>query len=149
MKHRLLSFSIPALAALALSALLVACFPTSETTDEGNTPLAPTDTSLTADSTAHNVTWFTSATAYRGQDSLQVAYVCPDSGTASIVWGSDVYTDDSSVCTAAVHAGKITFASGGRVVIKIRPGQTAYTSSTRNGVTTLAYGVWIGSYVFL
>ena len=149
MKNRLLSLSVSLLATLTLSALLVACFPTSETTDEGNTPLVPTDTSLTADSTALNVTWFTSATDYRGQDSLQVAYVCPDSGTASVVWGSDVYTDDSSVCTAAVHAGKITLASGGRMVIKIRPGQTAYTSSTRNGVTTLAYGVWTGSYVFL
>jgi hypothetical protein len=58
-----------------------------------------------------------------------------------------VYTDDSSVCTAAVHAGAITFEQGGTIRIEIAPGEEAYEPSDRNGVESLAYGPWGGSFV--
>jgi hypothetical protein len=35
------------------------------------------------------------------------------------------------------------------VVIEMRPGQSAYVGSTRNGITSSSYGVWGGSYVFV
>jgi len=62
--------------------------------------------------------------------------------------GVDIYTDDSSVCTAAVHAGLITLAQGGRVVIEIRDGLEAYEGGAANGITTLEYASWPGSFVF-
>ena len=40
----------------------------------------------------------------------------------------------------------ITADTGGNVTIEIRPGQSSYTGSTRNGVTTDSYGPWDGSY---
>ncbi|WP_346729629.1 LCCL domain-containing protein [Corallococcus exiguus] len=40
------------------------------------------------------------------------------------MWGTDLYTDDSSVCVAAVHAGAITTA-GGTVVVTISRGRPA------------------------
>jgi hypothetical protein len=128
---------------LLLGALLGAC----DLTESGATG----DTSGEADSVATNVTWSTTATAFRADsaNALRVAYDCPANGTASVIWGSDTYTDDSSVCTAGVHAGKITLADGGRVIIEMRPGQSAYTASTRNGVTSLQYGSWMASYVLL
>ena len=92
--------------------------------------------------------WNSTAQDYRGQDGLQVSYDCPAGGEAWTVWGSDVYTDDSLVRTAAVHAGLITFASGGTVVIEIRPGQASYDASTRNGVESLDWPDWPGSFVF-
>src|SRR5205085_5886830 len=55
-------------------------------------------------------------------------------------------TDDSSVCSAAVHAGSITQKNGGKVTIEIYPGQTSYRSSKRNGVKSLNYGAWPASY---
>lgn len=121
-----------------------------DTTGTDTTGIDTTRTGSTApaDTTVPNVTWFSHAVQFRGDTNLRVAYNCPDSGTANTVWGSDVYTDDSSVCTAGVHAGKITFASGGRVVIEIRPGRNSYDSLTRNGVTTWTYGQWGGSYIF-
>jgi hypothetical protein len=64
------------------------------------------------------------------------------------VWGTDVYTDDSSVCTAAVHAGLITLAGGGTVTAEIRPGQSSYKGSTRNGITSSPYASWLGSFIF-
>ncbi len=57
-----------------------------------------------------------------------------------------MYTHDSSICTAAVHVGRITFAAGGRVTIEMRAGAATYTSSARNGVTSNAYGSWYCSY---
>jgi hypothetical protein len=58
----------------------------------------------------------------------------------------DVYTDDSSVCTAGVHAGVITFKDGGPVTIEILAGQATYEGTERNGATTSAYGEWAGSF---
>jgi len=91
--------------------------------------------------------WDADAAQYRGRDYQRFVYGCPASGGPQTVWGTDVYTDDSSVCTAAVHAGAITFGSGGTVTIEIRPGLSSYEGSSRYGVTTLSYGAWPGSFV--
>jgi hypothetical protein len=93
--------------------------------------------------------WSATATAYRGLNSLRFSYTCPAGGSLGTVWGTNIYTDDSSVCTAAVHAGRIGATSGGTVVIAIRPGQSSYTGTTRNKVTTRSYGTWYGSYVLV
>ena len=69
----------------------------------------------------------------------RVSFSCPPSGTTGPLWGTDVYSAESSICTAAVHAGRIKFETGGTVVIRIEPGQKAYTSSERNGVTSNDY----------
>ena len=97
---------------------------------------------------APDVVWSTAAAEYRGSDGLLVTYDCPPDGVLGTVWGTDVYTDDSSVCTAAVHAGLITEVEGGEVVIEISAGLEAYEGSTANGVTTSAYGSWSGSFSF-
>ena len=62
-------------------------------------------------------------------------------------WGT--YTDDSSVCSAAVQAGLITLANGGNVTIEIQPGANSYTGSTKNGITSSDYGPWSGSNTFV
>ncbi len=93
--------------------------------------------------------WNADARHLRGRNGQRFSYGCPAGGGARTVWGSDLYTDDSSVCTAAVHAGRITLASGGTVTIEIRPGQSSYSASTRNGITTRSYGSWPGSFVIV
>jgi len=96
--------------------------------------------------------WQTNVTDLRGQ-SGPFAFTCPANPPASqrshSVWGSGPYTDDSSVCRAAVHAGAITYEQGGRVVIEMRGGQSSYSGSTRNGVQTLDYGAWGGGFVVI
>jgi hypothetical protein len=64
------------------------------------------------------------------------------------VWGTDVYTADSSVCAAAVHAGRIAFSSGGRVSIVMVDGKSSYTGSTRSGVTTQSWGPYQSAFTF-
>ena len=71
---------------------------------------------------------------------------CPE-GENARVWGTDIYTNDSSVCAAARHAGVIP-AGGGPVTIYAAPGQQSYDGARRNGVASSAYGSWGGSFTF-
>lgn len=92
--------------------------------------------------------WLQDATNRRANVGETFAYTCPANGQLYTVWGTDIYTDDSSICTAAVHAGKITRAAGGVVTILILGPADVYVGSTRNGVESLDYGQWLGSFSF-
>jgi hypothetical protein len=61
------------------------------------------------------------------------------------IWGSGPYTNDSSVCGAATHAGVIG-KNGGAIVVKPAPGRSAYQGSRANGITTRKYGKWPASF---
>src|SRR5207248_2488347 len=62
------------------------------------------------------------------------------------VWGTDTYTDDSSLAAAAVHAGVLRPGQKGVVAVTVLPGQQAYAGSARNGITTNSFGAWPGSF---
>ena len=98
---------------------------------------------------ANSISWADSATAYRGQDGYQATFYCPAGGAPGSVWGDSIYTDDSSICAAAVHEGLITTASGGEVTIEILPGEPAYVGSKRNGVTSSNWDSWTGSFALV
>src|SRR6185503_11633274 len=63
------------------------------------------------------------------------------------IWGNQVYTDDSSICTAAQHQGLITEA-GGSVTVEVLPGHDTYLGSMRNGVESKSYGRQERSFQF-
>lgn len=65
--------------------------------------------------------------------------------TGGSVWGTDVYTDDSDLGTAAVHAGLLQNGERGSVRVTRLPGRDSYQGSSRNGVTSYDYGEWSGS----
>lgn len=92
--------------------------------------------------------WSDYAPQYRDQIDRRVTSICPAGGRLFRVFGTDVYTDDSSVCSAAVHAGVITAQTGGVVTIVIGAGLPAYQGSTRNGVTSGSYGAFRWSFSF-
>jgi hypothetical protein len=91
--------------------------------------------------------WTTTAAQFRGRLGERFDWTCPSYGIAGSIWGTDVYTDDSSVCTAGVHTGTITLAGGGTVTIEMRPGEQQYTGSARNRITSSSYPAWSGSFV--
>jgi hypothetical protein len=92
--------------------------------------------------------WEENATSLKSADGQTITLACSPAGEPHTVWGSDIYTSDSSICTAAVHSGLITFQQGGTVTIQLRPGRSMYGASERNGVTTNSYGSWQQSFVF-
>jgi len=66
--------------------------------------------------------------------------------TDGALWGTDVYTSDSSLATAAVHAGKVR--SGERKVVRVTivPPLSSFQGTTRNGVISGSYGPYPGAY---
>jgi hypothetical protein len=62
------------------------------------------------------------------------------------IWGTDVYTDDSDLTAAVVHAGLLAPGQEGEVLITFLPGQGQYQGSARNGVTTDTFDSWDVSY---
>jgi hypothetical protein len=79
-------------------------------------------------------------------DSTELECSCPPTGGGA-VWGTDFYTDDSSLCDAAVHAGAIP-ATGGIIRARATPGRDYYTGSRSNGIISNDYGTWSRSIAF-
>jgi flagellar basal body-associated protein FliL len=112
-------------------------------TADGSKPTPQTDD-------ANEVTpiaWNTSGATFKSDVGLTYKFQCPESGTPSAIWGSDIYTADSSICTAAVHAGIISLEKGGTVTIEFRPGRATYGSTVRNGITSNTFGEFARSFV--
>lgn len=63
------------------------------------------------------------------------------------VWGSDPYTADSDICTAARHTGVIG-PSGGTVTALGVMGLEQYVGTNLNGVTTRDWGAYGDSFTF-
>lgn len=114
-------------------------------------PLPPDVTSSDTNADEANeitpIAWNTIAVTFNGASGKVYEFECPENGTSFPVWGSDVYTGDSSICTAAVHAGEITLEDGGYVSVEFRPGRSTYGSTTRNGITTSTFGQYHISFV--
>jgi hypothetical protein len=66
------------------------------------------------------------------------------------VWGSDVYTLDSALATAAVHAGVVKAGQTGIVRVEVVQSPPNFQGSTKNGVTTSPWEAFPeGSFKFL
>jgi hypothetical protein len=90
--------------------------------------------------------WDDSAQNLRNESGSRFLYVCPAAGRIDQVWGTGIYTDNSSVCTAALLAGVVDHDTGGLVTIEHLPGRSSYTGSTKNGVTSVSWGAYPGSF---
>jgi LCCL domain len=101
----------------------------------------------------HDVDWRTSPLDLnlRGLNGERFRFRCPPGKTGpGAVTGSGPYTDGSSICSAAVHAGVIRAATGGLVTIEVRPGEAHYAGSFSHYVQSAAYdSFWSGSFLIL
>ena len=92
---------------------------------------------------------FQSADESTTQAGKRFTFVCPASdGAGATVYGTDVYTADSAVCAAAIHAGVLKQREPGIVTVVMGSGAKLFPASSRNGVTTREYGPWDRSYTF-
>jgi hypothetical protein len=93
--------------------------------------------------------WFQTGERYHDFVGHHVAVRCQPGGPIGPLAGTDVYTDDSSICTAAVHAGRIRYDVGGMVVVVIQPGREAFTGSSRHDLTSASRGPRPRSFAFV
>jgi hypothetical protein len=125
-------------------------------TTEAETTTTAEETTTTTEAASGDVDvelgWSATAVEFRERIGEQFVYACPPGGPVATAWGTAEasYTDDSSVCTAAVHAGAITVDDGGRVRIQMVEGRESYPSSTANGVTTIDWPTpWPAGFLVL
>lgn len=62
------------------------------------------------------------------------------------VWGTDIYTGDSSLAAAAVHAGAVEVGQTAVVKVTMLPGLDGYAGTMRAGVTSSSYGTYPYSF---
>lgn len=89
----------------------------------------------------------TNAQGLAGGPGTQFTSTCPAGCGSATIWGNGSYSDDSSVCSAAIHAGVLQAATGGRIVVTIAPGQEAYPAVTANGISSSEWGTWQRSFI--
>lgn len=147
------------LAAIVVGAMFLASCGSSGSNDSAATTTTKAATTTTASSKTTTTTststtltvaqaWIVDAQEHRAEIGETFEYDCPAGGTADRIWGVETYTDDSSVCTAAVHVGLATFAKGGKVEIEMVKALDSYGSGSANGVESVGYGTWPGAYIF-
>lgn len=83
--------------------------------------------------------------AYRGKVGKTLKFEVTGSSKGTI-YGTDIYTDDSDLSTAAVHAGILKEGEKGIVLVTILEGKSRYKSSLQHGVTSKQWDGWVGSY---
>ena len=88
-------------------------------------------------------------TAYRGNNGQVYTFKVVGATTGS-VWGgaNGIYTDDSQLSAAAVHAGKVRAGEEAIIRVRVVGPQSSYKGSSQYGITTKDYGAWTGSYSF-
>jgi hypothetical protein len=121
---------------------------TGDSGDTGGGDRGKAATRPTADYYDEGTDWSTTAEAYNDRIGDAIAFECPASGTPGTVWGSEPFTSDSSVCTAAVHAGWISLEDGGWIKIKMQPGVDSYQGSKQYGIETTDYGPYEWAFSF-
>jgi subtilisin-like proprotein convertase family protein len=87
--------------------------------------------------------------AYRANVGTVYSMTLTGQASGGTIWGTNIYTDDSYLNVAAVHAGVLAAGQTATVYVEMVAGQSSYTSSTQNGVTSAPYGSWGGSYRFV
>jgi hypothetical protein len=117
------------------------------TTTEEETTTTEAGSSTTGSDPAAADAWQANAVEHRAEGG-EHEYECPPGGTPDTIWGVEIYSDDSSVCTAAVHVGLISVEDGGTVTIEMAPGEPVYEAGVANGITSLYYPAYEGSFIF-
>jgi len=66
--------------------------------------------------------------------------------TGGSLWGTDLYTTDSTLATAAVHVGLLQPGQTGVVKVAVVASPQVFVGSVRNGVGSAAYGQYPAAY---
>jgi hypothetical protein len=93
-----------------------------------------------------------SLASYGGQAGKTVYFkisATPDGARRSgYVWGTDVYTLDSTLALAALHAGVIKSGQSKVVGVTFVENVNAFSGSTRNGITSGSWSSYPGGFKF-
>ena len=87
-------------------------------------------------------------TSYSNQTDKVYGVIVTASNSGSL-WGTEIYTADSIVAKAVIHMGLAKAGETVLVKVQILPGQSSYSGTTNNGITSSSYGSYSSSYKIL
>ena len=73
---------------------------------------------------------------------------CPANCNQRSIYGTGIYTADTSICQAGIHAGAIPM-EGGTLTLVLQPGRLAYRGSEQNGLQSRDYGKYPSSFAIV
>jgi hypothetical protein len=112
---------------------------------DGNIPVRGVVCSTNSDDQEYENEWVMATcdtvargnTEFDGIQNTNIKVKCP-SGCLTVasarVWGVEMFKDDSSICRAAIHNGRIKPEDGGLIEVGIESGQSNYKGSESNGI---------------
>lgn len=59
---------------------------------------------------------------------------CPSSPSAGTIYGTGVYSNDSNICVAAIHAGALRKGVNGQVVLQVVSSPPVFRGKTQSGI---------------
>lgn len=95
------------------------------------------------------IDWSDTASRIKDNIGQDFRFECSEGGTVGRIYGTDIYTSGSSICSAAVHAGLISAKDGGKVKVRVLGPQEFFNGSTRNGIDSRGYSSHGGSFTFV
>jgi hypothetical protein len=96
-----------------------------------------------------NIAWNTVWNGIPMDFSEPIAVRCPPDGSQKgALWGTDVYSRDSTICLAAVHVGAITLKEGGNVTVQRAPAAKEFLGSLRYGIESKRWSGMEDAFLF-
>jgi hypothetical protein len=86
---------------------------------------------------------------YETQFDKVLTFTVTGADSGGNLWGTDVYTTDSRLAMAAVHAGVLQVGETGAVRVKIIASPNAFAGSTQRGIVSSNYGRYTAAYQVL
>lgn len=83
--------------------------------------------------------------SYEGQQGKVFHFNVVGAAQGSL-WGTEVYTTDSTLAAAAVHMGIVKPGQTGVVKVQIMPSPPNFVGTSQNGITSSGYGTYRASY---
>jgi len=91
-----------------------------------------------------------SLTSYQQPQHVGKIYTFKVTGaTGRSLWGTEMYTLDSTLAAAAAHLGVLKVGQTGNVKVMILGPTVGFVGSTRNGITSSSYQTYPGAYRIL
>lgn len=106
------------------------------------------DSSIDIVKTWDDASWTWTAQDQRNRFGLDFAFVCPPNGEVRKIFGTGHYMTNSSVCTAAVHAGLISVKRGGHVIFRIGGHKNSFKASYSNDIKSRSYRDYGSHFTF-
>ena len=67
------------------------------------------------------------------------ACTCTSNAEQGVIYGTILYSNDSYICTAAIHTGLIANDMAGKIIVQVIESPTVFRGTTQNGIKSTVW----------